>query len=34
MKIQSGTLASAAIIVESRRPIEMVVPFFRKASGL
>jgi HlyD family secretion protein len=34
MKIQSGTLCDAAIIVESRRPIEMVVPFFRRTSGL
>lgn len=34
MKIQSGTLSDAAIIVESRRPIEMVVPFFRKTSGM
>jgi HlyD family secretion protein len=34
MKIQSGTLCDAAVIVESRRPIQMVVPFFRKASGL
>jgi HlyD family secretion protein len=29
MKIQSGTLCEAATIVESRRPIEMVLPFLR-----
>jgi HlyD family secretion protein len=34
MKIQSGTLCEAAIVVASRRPIEMVVPFFRKTSGM
>jgi HlyD family secretion protein len=34
MKIQSGTLCEAAIVVASRRPIEMVVPFFRKSSGM
>jgi HlyD family secretion protein len=34
MKIQSGTLGTAAIVIESRRPIEMVVPFFRKMSAM
>jgi HlyD family secretion protein len=34
MKIQSGTLCDAAIVVDTRRPIEMVVPFLRKSSGL
>lgn len=33
-KVQSGTLCDAAVIVESRRPIEMVVPFLQRASGL
>jgi HlyD family secretion protein len=33
-RIQSGTLCGATVIVEQRRPIEMVVPFFRKAGGV
>lgn len=33
MKVQSGTLCDASIIVQSRRPIEMVVPFLRKRPG-
>jgi len=34
LKIQSGTLAGATIEVSTRRPIEMVVPLVRKASGI
>jgi HlyD family secretion protein len=33
MEIQSGTLCSAGIIVDSRRPIELAMPFLR-ASGM
>ena len=33
-KIESGTLCSAAVVVQERRPIDMVVPFFRKAGGV
>jgi len=32
--IQSGTLCNTAIIVEFRRPIQMVLPFFRRTSGV
>jgi HlyD family secretion protein len=34
LKIQSGTRAAAYITVESRRPIEMVIPLLREYSGL
>jgi HlyD family secretion protein len=34
IKIQSGTMCSGSIVVQSRRPIEMVVPFLRKQTGL
>ena len=34
LKIQSGTLATGAIEVSARRPIEMVVPLVRKYSGI
>ena len=34
VKIESGTLCQSAIIVETRHPIEMVVPFFRRAGGV
>ena len=34
LKIQSGTLASGSIEVSARRPIEMVVPLFRKYTGI
>jgi HlyD family secretion protein len=33
-KIQSGTMCSAEITVEQRRPIELVIPFLRRAGGL
>lgn len=34
LKIQSGTRAAAYITVESRRPIEMVIPLLRQYTGL
>ena len=34
LKIQSGTRAAAYITVDSRRPIEMVVPLLRGYTGL
>lgn len=34
LKIQSGTRAAAYITVDSRRPIDMVVPLLREYSGL
>jgi HlyD family secretion protein len=34
IKLQSGTMCTAEIIVEQRRPIELLVPFFRRAGGL
>jgi HlyD family secretion protein len=34
VKIESGTLCQSAIIVETRHPIEMVVPFFRRTGGV
>ncbi len=34
MRIQSGTLAQARIEVASRRPMEMVVPFVRRHTGI
>jgi HlyD family secretion protein len=34
MRIQSGTMAAAAVTVRSRRPIEMVLPLLRKYSGV
>lgn len=34
VRIQSGTLASAMIEVSTRRPVEMVLPIFRKYAGL
>ncbi|HET9626831.1 MAG TPA: NHLP bacteriocin system secretion protein [Kofleriaceae bacterium] len=34
LKIQSGTRAAAYIAVESKRPIEMVIPLLRKLSGI
>jgi HlyD family secretion protein len=34
IRIESGTLCQAAIIVDSRHPIEMVVPFFRRTGGV
>ncbi|MEM9664970.1 MAG: NHLP bacteriocin system secretion protein [Bacteroidota bacterium] len=33
-QIQSGTIASATIIVEERRPAELVLPFLRKFLGM
>jgi HlyD family secretion protein len=33
-RIQSGTLASASVIVDERRPIELVIPLLRKYTGL
>jgi HlyD family secretion protein len=32
LRIQSGTLASAGIVVERRRPIQMVIPQLRQAA--
>ncbi|MDZ7629965.1 MAG: hypothetical protein U5K74_01090 [Gemmatimonadaceae bacterium] len=32
--IESGTLCSADILVREQRPIDMVVPFFRRQVGL
>jgi HlyD family secretion protein len=34
LRIQSGTLATANITVATHRPIEMVLPLLRKATGL
>lgn len=34
LKIESGTLCESAIIVETRHPIEMVVPFFKRTGGV
>jgi HlyD family secretion protein len=34
MRVQSGTMCRAEITVESRRPIEMVVPILRRLGGL
>jgi HlyD family secretion protein len=32
--IESGTLCSANILVDERRPVELVVPYVRKATGI
>ncbi len=34
LRIQSGTLAAGNVTVASRRPIEMVIPLFRRYTGL
>jgi HlyD family secretion protein len=34
LKIQSGTRAAAYVTVETRRPIELVIPFLREYAGL
>jgi HlyD family secretion protein len=34
VRIQSGTLATANIEVHARRPIEMVLPLLRRATGI
>jgi HlyD family secretion protein len=34
VKIEPGTLCQSAIIVASRHPIEMVVPFLRRSGGV
>lgn len=34
LRIQSGTLCTAGIVVETQRPMAMVIPLIRKASGI
>jgi HlyD family secretion protein len=34
LRIQSGTLATAHVIVSEKRPIELVIPLLRKHTGI